>query len=192
MRNVLAASIALVFASLACSQTTGFPQTSGFVACIGEFASGCKQSYTHLFDCSFAAAHPSNADQAAATQICKNYATPQQIVQGTEVVSYSRIGGGKGNKCGYIIDQVICRGFVVCIGQSWTGCSGVSGHPTYTETLDCNFAAAHPTDTDRAAAQQIANQIKGSGIAPAPTFHRIGISHPGGKCGYTFVQAYMQ
>lgn len=197
MQNILAvaasSAILLAFSPVATSQTTGFPNTSGFVACIGERASGCHQPFTNFFDCSFAHSHPTDTDKAAAEQISKSNAsnaTAAQVVAGTALVSFKRLSSRSGDKCGYIIDQVIPKGFIVCVGQSWAGCSARAGSLTYTQFLDCSFAAAHATGTDRAAAQQIANQITGNKTG-VPLYKRIS-NLSGDKCGYLFVQAYMQ
>jgi pimeloyl-ACP methyl ester carboxylesterase len=76
-------------------------------ACIGEGplwadGSGCPPNLDHYFDCDFAYRNATDADKASGEQICKTE-------RGAADFSVLRLNSYSGHRCGYIVDQVICR-----------------------------------------------------------------------------------
>jgi hypothetical protein len=139
-------------------------------------------------------------DDSAAKLICRLNATSQEILDGTNtLLRYERFYVTDGGMCGCTWDRVTCTDIVVCYGQSAAGCSS-AGAPglgsdgfdatkgTFTDFLGCDWAYAHPHNTDLAAAQQICIQNGSRGNGTVRAYHRVW-SASGGTCGYTFVRA---
>ena len=82
------------------------PGQALYNVCIGQIRNNCRVAglygaLDYAFPCSFAYAHATNTDQAAASQICQAKGWPN----GTAV----RVQSYSGNQCGYITAKVTCH-----------------------------------------------------------------------------------
>jgi hypothetical protein len=82
------------------------PKQAIYTVCIGQYRGNCpgftaQNPLDYHFPCSFASAHPTATDQAAALQVCQS--------KGWSTGTAVRLGSSTGNQCGYIRDRVTCQ-----------------------------------------------------------------------------------
>jgi len=102
--------IVLTFGALSAAAALGFMPThieERLAACIGEGplwpdGSGCPPGLDYYFDCDFAYRNATDTDKATGEQICitKKRAPDFEVL---------RLNVYYGHRCGYIVDQVICK-----------------------------------------------------------------------------------
>jgi hypothetical protein len=102
--------IVLTIVALSAAVASGMVPTQvekRLAACIGEGplwpdGSGCPPNLDHYFDCDFAYRNASDTDKASGEQICITERRASNF-------SVLRLNAYSGHRCGYIVDQVICK-----------------------------------------------------------------------------------